>query len=747
VAVELNERQREAVMHGEGPLLVLAGAGSGKTRVITTRVATLVADGTSPRSILALTFTNKAAAEMRHRLGAMVGGRVGELWMSTFHSAAAQILRRHVHHLGYTSTFSIFDEQDCAKLLRQCLAEEGIGEQAGTPAAIAWAIDRAKNEGLDPEALARRPLSGDVVVRVYRCYQRLLKRQNAVDFGDLIMLAARVLREQPEVLARYRTRLRHVLVDEYQDTNRAQYALLRLLAGGERPNLCVVGDDDQSIYGWRGAEIRNILDFERDFPDATVIRLEQNYRSTKTILAAAGAVVANNSDRKGKTLWTANPQGAPVTVAVAEDDLAEARMVMAEVRRLVNAGRRLHDVVVFYRTNAQSRAIEEAAMRAAMPYTIVGGIRFYERKEIKDLLAYLRVLMNPADEASLERIINTPTRGIGDQTVSALRLAAREADVPITELLRRATPIPGLASTSAGRVRVFADLLDQLCTTLDGVSLATVLERLLELTSYRERLDDTEGERTSRGENIDELLAVARDFDERSPVDEAARARLGRFLEEAALVTDWDRTAEARDRLTLMTLHTSKGLEFPVVFVLGMEEGIFPHQRTLEDPQALEEERRVCYVGMTRARAELYLFRAERRLRFGTISERPPSRFLEEIPEQYVKVARAAEKPFRRLPSVPSTPSGPVMDYSYSQEAPEAFGGNGCLPPGTKVRHPTFGVGIVRRSEGRGEQEKLLVQFARAGTKKLIRRFANLEIVGEVDDGGASERPAPTYSR
>jgi DNA helicase-2/ATP-dependent DNA helicase PcrA len=748
VAVELNERQREAVMHGEGPLLVLAGAGSGKTRVITTRIATLVANGTSPRAILALTFTNKAASEMRQRLASMLGPHATELWMSTFHSAAAQILRRHIHHLGYTGSFSIFDDQDCAKVLRRCMAEEGIGEQAGAPAAMAWAIDRAKNEGLGPDELARRPMAGEALVRVYQRYQRTLKRQNAVDFGDLIMLAARVLRQQPEVLARYRTRLRHVLVDEYQDTNRAQYVLLRLLADGERPNLCVVGDDDQSIYGWRGAELRNILDFERDFPDASVIRLEQNYRSTKTILAAAGAVVANNSDRKGKTLWTANPQGAPVTVAIAEDDLAEARLVMSEVRRLVNGGRRLHDVVIFYRTNAQSRAVEEAAMRAAMPYSIVGGIRFYERKEIKDLLAYLRVLANPADEASLERIINTPTRGIGDQTVAALRNAAREAGISIVELLELASPVPTLATSSATRVRAFAGLLAELRATLEGDSLAALLEQVLELTGYRDRLEDAGAERASRVENIEELLAVTRDFDERSAADENARTRLGRFLEEAALVTDWDRQDQTRDRLTLMTLHTSKGLEFPVVFILGMEEGIFPHQRTLDDPQQLEEERRVCYVGMTRARAELYLFRAERRLRFGTISERPPSRFLEEIPEQFVKLVGVPERPAARR--VPKTPSGPTMDYSYSQEQPaESFAGGGGLAPGTKVRHATFGVGIVRRSEGRGDQEKLMVQFARAGMKKLIRKFANLEIVGgeDFEDVSADQRPARSYSR
>ena len=746
MAVELNERQHEAVMHGDGPLLVLAGAGSGKTRVITTRIATLVGNGAPPSSILGLTFTNKAASEMRHRLHLMLGDQAADIWMSTFHSAAAQILRRQIHHLGYTASFSIYDEQDCAKLLRQCLAEEGMDDQAGTPAAMAWAIDRAKNEGLGPEELARRPLAGDATVRVYRRYQRALQRQNALDFGDLILLAARVLREQPEVLARHRARLRHILVDEYQDTNRAQYVLLRLLADGDHPNLCVVGDDDQSIYGWRGAELRNILDFERDFPDATVVRLEQNYRSTKTILAAAGAVVANNCDRKGKTLWTANPRGAPVTIAVAEDDLHEARLAMNEIRRLVGAGRALHDIVVFYRTNAQSRAVEEAAMRAAMPYTIVGGIRFYERKEIKDLLAYLRVLANPADDASLERIVNTPARGIGDQTVAALRSAARAAGCSIAELLDRRAPIPGLATGSATRVRAFAELLAALGAALDGDALAPLLERLLDVTAYRDRLEDGGGaERASRLENIEELLAVARDFDQRASAEENTRARLGRFLEEAALLTDWDRQDASRDRLTLMTLHTSKGLEFPVVFILGMEEGIFPHQRVLDDPQQLEEERRLCYVGMTRARVELYLMRAERRLRFGTVSERMASRFLEEIPAEHVRLLSAAERPRR------PTPSGPTMDYSYSQlsEPGESdAGANGGLAAGTRVRHPTFGIGIVRRSEGRGDAEKLSVQFGRAGLKKLIRRFANLEIVADGSEQlEAGPRPARYYSR
>ena len=722
--MNLNDRQREAVVHRDGPVLVLAGAGSGKTRVITARIGALVEEGVPPQTILALTFTNKAAAEMRGRLERALGPIAADLWISTFHSGAVRILRQHIHHLGYTASFSIYDEQDSAKLIRQCMAEERIGEQTAA-SAISWAIDRAKNDALTPEDVTRRsqPFS-DVVARVYRRYQAALARQNAVDFGDLILLAERLLRTHPEVAAHYHERLRYVLVDEYQDTNRAQYLLMRRLAIGERPDLCVVGDDDQSIYGWRGAELRNILDFERDFPTARVIRLEQNYRSTKTILAAAGAVVANNHDRKGKALWTANPAGEPVVVLTAEDDAAEARIVLGEVRRLVTAGRRLADMVVFYRTNAQSRAIEEAAMRAALPYAIVGGIRFYERKEIKDIIAYLRVLANPADDAGLERIINTPARGIGDQTIAALRTAARAAGKSLADVVRTRNEDLGLGAGPARRVRAFADLLDRLVAALGADSLVNALETVLRETEYREHLGEDGDERTSRLENIDELLAVAREFDQRAGADEPTSARLARFLEEAALLSDFDRLDDAGERLTLMTLHTSKGLEFPVVFVVGMEEGIFPHQRALDDPDpgALEEERRLCYVGMTRAREQLYLAYAQRRLRFGTVSQRPPSRFLEEIPPSLLRERARAE-----APRVLRLPLGPTMDYSYSQLSDA--NGERALATGTKVRHPMFGVGIVRRSEGKGDTEKVSVQFARAGMKKLMRRHAKLEVV------------------
>ncbi len=726
--MDLNDRQHEAVAHRGGPVLVLAGAGSGKTRVITARIAALVAEGVPPPAILALTFTNKAAAEMRRRLDTALGARAADLWISTFHSGAVRILRQHIHQLGYTASFSIYDEQDSAKLIRQCMAEERIAEQATTAAAISWAIDRAKNEAITPEEMARRrhaPYS-DVVARVYRRYQAALARQNAVDFGDLILLAERLLRTHPELEASYHARVRHLLVDEYQDTNHAQYLLLRRLVAGERPDLCVVGDDDQSIYGWRGAELRNILDFERDFPAARVIRLEQNYRSTKTILAAAGAVVANNRDRKGKTLWTANPTGDAVAVLTTEDDVAEARTILAEVRRLVAGGRRLSDMVVFYRTNAQSRAIEEAAMRAALPYAIIGGIRFYERKEIKDLVAYLRVLANPADDASLERIINTPARGIGDQTLAALRAAARAAGMSLAEVVRTRRDGLGLGTGPAGRVRAFAGLLDRLSLALEGMALAGVLETILRETGYREHLEESGAERTTRLENIDELVAVARDFDQRAADEEPTSARLQRFLEEAALLSDFDRLDDDGECLTLMTLHTSKGLEFPVVFMVGMEEGIFPHQRALEDPDpaSLQEERRLCYVGMTRAREQLYLVSARRRLRFGTVSQRQPSRFLEEIPASLVReMARAEVRP------APHPPLGPTMDYSYSQL--NGVDGSGALTAGTRVRHPMFGLGIVRRSEGKGETEKVSVQFARAGMKKLMRRHARLEVLAE----------------
>jgi DNA helicase-2/ATP-dependent DNA helicase PcrA len=761
VVTELNGRQREAVEHGNGPLLVLAGAGSGKTRVITARIARLVGAGTPSSAILALTFTNKAAAEMRGRLDTTLGARAADLWISTFHSAAAQILRRHIQRLGYTRDFSIYDDQDRARLIRRCMLEENISEQAVAPAVIAWAIDQAKNEALTPAELAAGPwqertelpagsrtafaarargLFSETAARVYRRYQAALERQNAVDFGDLILLVVRLFREHSDVLTRYQHRLCHLLVDEYQDTNHAQYLLLRLLAAAERPNLCVVGDEDQSIYGWRGAELRNILDFEHDYPEVRVIRLEQNYRSTKTILAAAGAVIANNLDRKGKRLWTTNASGDPVTVAVAEDDLAEARLVMTEVRHLVAAGHTLGEVVVFYRTNAQSRAIEEAAMKAALPYAIVGGIRFYERKEIKDLLAYLRVLANPADDSSLERVINCPPRGIGEQTLAALRTAARQAGTSIRAVLATpqpygstlastATPGLGLGAGAAARVQAFAELLARIEQALDGDSLAAVLQAVLRETAYCDRLEAGGSERASRLEDIEELLGVARDFDLHAPATEPARARLGRFLEEAALLSDWDRQEPSRDRLTLMTLHTAKGLEFPVVFILGMEEGIFPHQRALDDPRALEEERRVCYVGMTRARMRLYLLRAQRRLRFGAVTERPPSRFLDEIPAGLVRMLALPAPRVERAPAWVSgrVPSGPVIDYSYSQVCEESD--DGKLVAGTRVRHPAFGVGVVRRSEGRGEAEKVSVQFARGGTKKLMRRYANLEIV------------------
>jgi len=729
--MDLNPRQREAVAYGEGPLLVLAGAGSGKTRVITARIAALVEADTPPWAILALTFTNKAAAEMRRRLERALGDLAADLWISTFHSAAARILRRHAAALGYKPGFTIYDEQDTARLIKQCMAEENVGEHVITPSALGWSIDRAKNEALLPDQIARRPGPfGDVVARVYRRYQRALERQNAVDFGDLILLVVRLFREHPDVLAHFHGRLRHLLVDEYQDTNRAQYLMMRALAAGERPNLCVVGDDDQAIYGWRGAELRNILDFEHDFPSTHVIRLEQNYRSTKTILAAAGAVVANNCDRKGKTLWTANAAGDPVTITVAPDDLAEARMVMTAVGQLFAAGRTLGDIVVFYRTNAQSRALEEAAMRATVPYSIVGGIRFYDRKEIKDLLAYLRVLANPADDQSLERAINVPARGIGAQTVASLRLAARARGLSIADLLRAGDDL-GLATGPAGRVRSFGALLARLDAAVDQGPLAALLEKVVEETDYRARLEP------ANAENVDELIAVARDLDGRAPADEPTRARLLRFLEDVALLSDWDRQEETPDRLTLMTLHTSKGLEFPVVFIVGLEEGIFPHQRALDDPAALEEERRLCYVGMTRACECLHLFRAERRLRFGTVSDRLPSQFLDEIPATLVETFGTPARtrrfaPPARGPRVAAAPGDPTMDYSFSQELPDFDGvGSGGLAAGTRVRHPTFGMGVVRRSEGRGDAEKVSVQFARAGMKKLIRRFAGLEIVGE----------------
>lgn len=707
---ELNDKQREAVLHPNGPLLVLAGAGSGKTRTLTTRVAYLIAArGVLPPRLLAVTFTNKAAAEMRSRVQTLVGG--DEPWVSTFHSFCARVLRHEAPGLGYPRDFVIYDDQDQQRLLRDCLAELHIPAEHLPVGVAAAMIDQQKNRGVLPEDFVPRSPREEDIAELYRLYQRRLRQSGAVDFGDLLLLVLQLFEKYPDARERWQSRFDHILVDEYQDTNVVQYRLVQWLAAPHR-NLCVVGDEDQSIYRWRGAEIRNILDFERDYPDARVMYLEQNYRSTGAILHAASGVVSRNTLRKGKTLWTENPAGDHVTVATLSDDLHEAQWVVGEVHRLVQRGYQLGDVAILYRTNAQSRVFEEALVRARVPYTVVGGMRFFARAEVKDILAYLRVLSNPNDSVAAKRIVNVPPRGLGEATLA--RVAALEEQAggflaACTLALERGW----LKSVAAERLDRFLRWLDGLRASLATTSYVDIARRVVEDIQYREWLNKQAGaEADDRWRNVEELL--------RSLEEHAREAdSLAEFLEQAALVSDVDAYAAAVSRLTLMTLHAAKGLEFPVVFLVGMEEGLFPLRRQ-ETEEDLEEERRLCYVGMTRARQKLYLSYALERRVYGTVQRNEPSRFLGEIPPEVVQFVgshrfgwTAARHALRSAPT-------------ESQEEPRVVYDDGWRK-GQQVRHPSFGIGTIVQVEGRRENQKVVVHFQRAGRKKLVVRLAGLE--------------------
>jgi len=738
--VGLNAEQRRAVEHGEGPLLVLAGAGSGKTRVLTHRIEHLLrAGGARPHEILAVTFTNKAARELRERLGRLVGAASGDLWVGTFHSICSRLLRRHIEELdlGYRANFVVYDAHDQLGVLGAAIEGRSFSL---TPQALLARIDDAKNEAHTPQDLAARAATTQEasVAQAYVLYQAALRRNNAVDFGDLLLLALELLERRGDTARRLQDRFRRLLVDEYQDTNRAQYRWLRALAG-ERRELCAVGDEDQSIYGWRGADIRNILDFENDYPAATVIRLEQNYRSTQSILAAAGAVIGHNRSRRGKTLWTANPPGPRPILHHAHDERAEARFV---VREIAQGSRRrpLRDFVVFYRTNAQSRVFEEECLRAGVAYSLIGGTKFYERKEIKDVLAYLRVIANPEDEWSLLRVINVPPRGIGGSTVEKLVGAASSSGAPLSRVL--ASPPDSLSEAVRGKLRAFSALLEELRLHGDR-RIAALVEEILRRTGYVEALRaraSADGE--SRIEDLRELVTVAQEAD-------AEGRTLVEFLEQAALVADADAIDDAQGRVTLMTVHNSKGLEFPVVFLAGMEEGLFPHRRSLDDNDAVEEERRLCYVGMTRAREQLFLTRARRRHVFGAQTDNPPSRFLREIPSKLLDVRGAVwdeiaedDDAYGRYDREPRD-RGRVIDYGESQLPEFAYAAPraGTRPAaaaasfriGTRVRHPTLGEGVIRAVEGSGEREKVTVLFGGIGVRKLAVAVARLQAVGRSD--------------
>ncbi len=741
----LNPQQREAVVHVGAPLLIVAGAGSGKTRVLTHRIAYLLAArDVQPGEILAITFTNKAAAEMRERVAALVGGRAKAIWVSTFHSACVRILRREATHVGLKASFSIYDAADSQRLMSMVLRDLDFDPKRYPPRSFSAQVSNLKNELVDEETYAagldESRHHERVLAEAYRHYQRRLRQANALDFDDLIMTTVHVLQAFPDVAEHYRRRFRHILVDEYQDTNHAQYQLVKELVGpvggptgGTPPGeLAVVGDADQSIYAFRGASIRNIVEFEHDYPDARTILLEQNYRSTQTILRAANGVIAKNPDRRPKNLWSDQGDGAKIVGYVADSEHDEAAFVARQIDALADEhGVRPRDVAVFYRTNAQSRAVEEVFVRVGLPYKVVGGTRFYERREVKDALAYLRVLANPADTVNLRRILNVPKRGIGDRAEACIAQLAERERIPFVAALGRPQDAPGIATRSVTSIRAFTSLLEALQTLLEaGTGVGDLLEAVLEQTGYIAELrasQDPQDE--TRIENLAELVAVGREFDDTSP-----DGTLTDFLEQVSLVADADdipdnldaEQAEAAAQagvVTLMTLHTAKGLEFPVVFLTGMEDGTFPHMRALADPKELEEERRLAYVGITRARERLHLSRAVVRSAWGAPQYHPASRFLEEIPEDLVD--------WQRSESTGTRPSStPAVAHLAGRPGVRSPGNRTvvALKSGDRVSHDSFGLGSVIRVEGDGERAMAHVDFGGdTGVKRLLLRYAPLE--------------------
>ncbi|MEV2262972.1 DNA helicase PcrA [Streptomyces anulatus] len=742
----LNTEQRAAVVHAGSPLLIVAGAGSGKTRVLTHRIAHLLAErGTHPGQILAITFTNKAAGEMKERVEQLVGPRANAMWVMTFHSACVRILRRESKKLGFTSSFSIYDAADSKRLMALVCRDLDLDPKQFPPKAFTAKVSNLKNELIDEETFAGQAADGfeKTLAQAYALYQARLREANALDFDDIIMTTVHLLQAFPDVAEHYRRRFRHVLVDEYQDTNHAQYTLVRELVGpaGEADapaELCVVGDADQSIYAFRGATIRNILQFEEDYPSATTILLEQNYRSTQTILSAANAVIERNESRRPKNLWTNAGNGARITGYVADTEHDEAQFVADEIDRLTDAGdAKAGDVAVFYRTNAQSRVFEEIFIRVGLPYKVVGGVRFYERKEVRDVLAYLRVLANPEDTVPLRRILNVPKRGIGDRAEAMIDALSMREKISFPQALRRVDEAYGMAARSSNAVKRFNTLMEELRTIVEsGAGPAVVLEAVLERTGYLAELQaSTDPQDETRIENLQELAAVALEF-EQERGDEEGAGTLAEFLEKVALVADSDQIPDEDEDgsgvITLMTLHTAKGLEFPVVFLTGMEDGVFPHMRALGQTKELEEERRLAYVGITRARERLYLTRAAMRSAWGQPSYNPPSRFLEEIPEQHLDWRRKGPM---AAPAGPTSGITSSLSSSRSRSGPSGFatrrGGaekpTVTLVAGDRVTHDQFGLGTVTAVEGFGDQAKATVDFGDERPKKLLLRYAPVE--------------------
>lgn len=724
----LNDRQCEAVKHTEGPLLITAGAGSGKTKVLTCRIAHLLELGVAPYRILAITFTNKAAKEMKERVTNLVGAQADSIWLSTFHSFCAKLLRFEVDGFhGYTRNFTIYDSSDQLVLVKDCLKKLNLDDKQFTPRSVLGTISSAKNVLMDAKAFAAKASDfyEQKVADVYALYQEKLRENNAVDFDDLLFLAVRLLQENEEVREKYQSRFQYILVDEYQDTNHAQYALTKILAARWR-NICVVGDADQSIYAWRGADIRNIIDFTRDYPDAASIKLEQNYRSTKTILHAANAVIDNNESRPKKTLWTENPTGNKIIHYQAQTEHDEADYIAGVIYNRHEISHEPYgDMAILFRTNAQSRVLEEKLMRYAIPYTMVGGTKFYDRKEIKDVLAYLRLLYNPEDSLSLTRIINVPKRNIGATTMEHVAAYAEAQGISLFEALSSTDEIP-VTKRAKASLENFAAMIFDLLNDIEGKDVLSLIETVIKQTGYGDMLDkeaehDPQGE--SRKENVGEFLSVAKDYMDSNP-----EGNLQDFLENVALVSDVDDFESSDSKVTLMTLHAAKGLEFPVVFLTGLDEGLFPHSRTLMDPAQVEEERRLAYVGITRAERQLYVTNAVTRTMYGRISAYMPSRFLAEIPQQFMEdYHRKSAMPQSRTTAVPGKQRVSILTKPVASSLPKKHAVTDTFAKGDKVRHKIWGIGTVLDVIGEGPNMQMKIQFPTKGVRQVVVKYAPLE--------------------
>ena len=739
----LNEQQKEAVFHTEGPLLILAGAGSGKTRVLTHRIAYLIEErGVNPWNILAITFTNKAAGEMRERVDRLVGFGAESIWVSTFHSTCVRILRRYIDRIGFDTNFTIYDSDDQKSLMRDVCRVLDVDTKKYKERMFLSAISAAKDEMITPdeyELNAAGDFGKQKIAQVYREYERQLHANNALDFDDLLLKTVQLFQTQPDVLESYQERFLYIMVDEYQDTNTSQYELVAMLAAKYK-NLCVVGDDDQSIYGWRGANIRNILDFEKDFPDTTVIKLEQNYRSTKKILEAANAVIHHNQTRKDKTLWTENDSGSILHIYKADNEYDECRFVAEKILELEKQGKTRNQMAVLYRTNAQSRAVEDQMVKRGIPYRLFGGVRFYERKEIRDILSYLKVLANPADTIALRRIINVPKRGIGETSLDKLAAFAEENGLSLYGALSRLDEITTL-KTRVAKFKDFYGLFEQLRADADGLSVSELIDAIVKRTGYLQLLmAEGTDDALNRIQNIDEFVNKAAEYDKAN-----SEGKLEGFLEEVALVADIDSYEEGEETVALMTLHSAKGLEFPYVFIIGMEEGIFPGFRAVMygGEKEIEEERRLCYVGITRAKEELYLTHAKSRMQHGITQYNPPSRFLKEIPADLV------DMPTRQISDMAKkydamTQNKPALGRKNVLPPTAKFGGVGMkkeMPApkdfklsygvGDKVRAPKYGIGTVVSINNGGADFEVTVSFGAKGTKKFMARLSKLIKVSE----------------